>query len=247
VTVVGTRRRAAVALAALVTAWVAVPAAVPLYDGINFPDEPYRYVVPPAGYQKTPKPLSAKGSSPVAESTNSATIYANTDEQAPQVNVVIPNRLLAAPAGARTVTVSVVPLAPDRQPAKGSIDGNLYRVSATADPAGPVAFAPPHGDIASVSDVTMRATTARKPPPSFLYRPQPAQPWRVLKTITSGNDVYSTQFAGFGDYALAFGVVASARHSGNGVQILLSALLLVVLAAAGVVIAVRVSRRRARE
>ncbi|MDX6212740.1 MAG: hypothetical protein QOF82_1827 [Frankiales bacterium] len=246
-TVVGTRRRAALALSALVIAWIAVPAAVPLYDGINFPDEPYRYVVPPAGYQKTPQPLSAKGSSPVADSTNTATIYANTDEQAPQVNVVIPNRLLAAPAGARTVTVSVVPVAPDRQPAKGSIDGNLYRVSATADPAGPVAFAPPQGDLATVSDVTMRATTARKPGPSFLYRPQPAQSWRVLKTFTSGNDVYSTQFAGFGDYALAFGVVASAQHSGDGLQILLSVLLVLVLAAAAIVVGVRVSRRPARE
>jgi hypothetical protein len=247
VTVVGARRRVAVALATLATAWIAVPAAVPLYDGINFPDEPYRYVVPPAGYQKTPKPLSAKGSSSVAESTNQDTIYVNTDEQAPQVNVVIPNRLLAAPATARTVTVSVVPLAPDRQPAKGAIDGNVYRVSAVADPAGPVTFAPPPGDAATASDVTMRATTARKPGPSFLYRPQPSQPWRVLQIFTSGNDVYSTQFAGFGDYALAFGVVASGQHSSNGLQVLLSVLLLVVLLAAGVVVAVRVRRRPSRE
>jgi hypothetical protein len=242
----GAPGRALVAAAALAAAWIAVPAAVPLYDGLNFPDEPYRYVAPPPGYQQTPQALSAKGSSPAAGGTNSRTIYVNTDEQAPQVNVVIPNRLLALPAATRSVTVSVVPLAPDRQPVKGAIDGNVYRVAATTEPAGTATFAPPPGDAASVSLVTMRATTARKPGPSFLYRPAASQPWRVVKIFTAGNDIYRTQFAGFGDYALAFGVVSASGH-GHGGQVLASVLLVIVLLAAGTVVAVRLSRRSSSE
>jgi hypothetical protein len=231
------------ALGALALAWVVAPGAVPLYDGLSFPDEPYRYVVPPAGYQHTPKPLSAKGSSAVNAKTNADTIYVNTDEQAPQVNVVIPGRLLALSADARTVTVNVVPLAPDRQPAKGTIDGNVYRVSAGSDPTATVSFAPPAGDAATASVVTMRATTARKPAPSFIYRATPAQSWRLLTVYTAGNDVYSTQFAGFGDYALAFGVAASSQQGSSGTAILVSVLLGVVLLAVVTVVIVRVSRR----
>jgi hypothetical protein len=238
------RHRLLAALAALGLAWAVAPGAVPLYDGLSFPDEPYRYVAPPAGYQHTPKPLSAKGSSAVDTKSNADTIYVNTDEQAPQVNVVIPRRLLALSTDARTVTVNAAPVAPDRQPAKGTIDGNIYRVTATSDPASTVTFAPPHGDAATASDVTMRATTGRKPGPTFLYRPQPGQAWRVLTVFTSGNDIYSTQFAGFGDYALAFGVVASSQHGSSGIAILVSALLGVVLLAVVTVVIVRLSRRR---
>jgi hypothetical protein len=244
VTAVRGRHRLLAALAALGLAWAVAPGAVPLYDGLNFPDEPYRYVAPPAGYQHTPKPLSAKGSSAVDTKSNADTIYVNTDEQAPQVNVVIPRRLLALSTDARTVTVNAAPVAPDRQPAKGTIDGNIYRVTATSDPASTVTFAPPHGDAATASDVTMRATTGRKPGPSFLYRPQPGQAWRVLTVFTSGNDIYSTQFAGFGDYALAFGVVPSSGHASSGIAILVSVLLGVVLLAVVTVVIVRVSRRR---
>jgi hypothetical protein len=245
VTVDRGRRRLVAALTALGLAWAVAPGAVPLYDGLSLPDEPYRYVAPPAGSQHTAKALSAKGSSAVDAKTNADTIYVNTDEQAPQVNVVIPRRLLALSTAARTVTVSAVPIAPDRQPAKGTIDGNVYRVSATSDPAGTVAFAPPPGDAVTASDVTMRATTAQRPGPSFLYRPQPSQAWRVLTVYTSGNDIYSTQFAGFGDYALAFGVVASTQHGSSVAAILVSVLLAVVLLAAGTVIVVRLSRRSA--
>ena len=237
------RGRLLAAIAALGLAWLTAPGAVPLYDGLNFPDEPYRYVAPPAGYQHTPKALSAQGSGAVDAGSNADTIYVNTDEQAPQVNVVIPGRLLTVSAAARTVTVSAVPLAPDRQPVKGTIDGNVYRVTGSTVPAGPVVFAPPHGDAATASDVTMRATSGRRPGPSFLFRTSPAQPWRVLPIFSSGNDIYSTQFAGFGDYALAFGVVASTSHGTSTTAVLVSVLLAVVLLAVVTVVLVRVRRR----
>jgi hypothetical protein len=239
--VTGRARRLLLAVVALAVAWVAAPGAVPLYDGISVPDEPYRYVAPPAGYRHTAAPLSAKASVAVSDGTNATTLYVNTDEQAPQVAVVIPGRLVTVPAAARSLTVAAVPLAPDRQPAKGTIDGNVYRVSASAG----ASFAPPPGDAASLSQVTMRATTARRPIPTFLYRASAAAAWQPVKTFVAGNDIYTTQFAGFGDYALAFGVTAAAGSGvgvGTGVLVA-SALLAVVLLAAGVVVAVRLSRR----
>lgn len=232
------RTRLLVALASLPAAWLLAPGAVPLYDGISAPDEPYRYVVPPAGYQHTPKPLSAKATVAVAEGSNVSTLYVNTDEFAPQVAIVLPKRLVAVAGSARTVTVSVVPVAPDRQPGKGTIDGNVYRVSVSAG----ATWAPPPGDAVIESQITLRATTGRQPIPSFVHRATPAQPWQVLHTYISGNDIYSTQFAGFGDYALAFGAVTTASR-GSAVPYLVSGLLALVLLAAGVVIAVRLSRR----
>jgi len=239
------RRRLLAAFAALVVVWVAAPGAVPLYDGINFPDEPYRYVVPPAGYQATPKPTSGRGDTQVAEGTNVDTVYVNTDEQAPQINVVIPNRLLKVSASVRTLAVTAVPRAPDRQPSKGKIDGNVYRVTASGAPAGTAVFDPPPGDAASASLVILRATSAKRPAPVFLFRGQPGLAWRVLPTAPYGNDIYRTQFAGFGDYALAFGVVTTTTRGSSAVAIIVSVLLVVILLAGAAVLVVRVRRRRA--
>jgi hypothetical protein len=236
--------RCVAALAALLLAWVVLPGGVPLYDGLNFPDEPNRYVSPPPGYHKTPPPDHASGTSAVTAGRNAATVYVNTDEQAPQVNVVIPDRLLAVSGGATSVTVRADPLAPDRQPSKGKIDSNLYRVTVNASPTGSAEWAPPPGDLASLSRVVMRATSAASPPPAFLYRSAPSLPWKVLATGRIGNDIYSTQFAGFGDYALAFGAVATAPASHLGSYLLIAVPLLVVLLAAVAVLLVR-SRRRA--
>jgi hypothetical protein len=232
------RLRLLVALVALPLAWLVSPGAVPLYDGISTPDEPYRYVVAPAGAHGTPKPLSAKGTVDVAEGSNAATIYVSTGEFAPQVAIVLPGRLVAVSGSAGTVTVSVAPLAPDRQPSKGTIDGNVYRVTASAG----ATWAPPPGDAVTEAQITMRATSARRPIPSFLHRSAPTQPWTALHTFISGNDVYSAQFAGFGDYALAFGVAPTVSHSHTAAY-LLSGLLVLVLLAAGTIVAVRLSRR----
>lgn len=237
------RLRWTAAVAAVALAWIAVPGGVPLYDGINFPDEPYRYVAPPAGYHDTPKPTSASGSSAVESGTNAATIYVDAQEQAPQLSVVIPGRVVAVGRGARTVTVRGVPEAPDRQPSKGSIDGNVYRLTGFGIPDATATFAPPHGDVLQSSMVVMRATSARSPAPVFLYRASPSLAWRPLVTARWGNDIYRTQFAGFGDYALAFGTVAPTHHGSSGGAILVSALLVLVLLAVAAVVVVRFQRR----
>jgi hypothetical protein len=235
--------RCVAALVALIVAWVALPGGVPLYDGLNFPDEPYRYVAPPSGYQKTPAPDHASGTAAAAGGVSAATVYVNTDEQAPQVNVVIFKGQLAVSAGVRSLAVSAVPEAADRQPSKGRIDGNVYRISAAATPAGTVTWAPPPGDAAGLSQVVLRATSAAKPAPVFLHRSGPTLAWTTLPTAPIGNDIYRTQFAGFGDYALAFGVVATAPASHLGTYLLIAVPVLVLLLAAGAVLLVRTRRR----
>jgi hypothetical protein len=228
---------------ALVASWVALPGAVPLFDGINFPDEPYRYVAPPAGYQKTPLPDHASGSTSVTGGISTSTVYVNTDEQAPQVNVVIFKGQLAVAAGVRSVTVSALPEAPDRQPSKGKIDGNVYHVSAVAVPSAAVSWAPPPGDTAALSQIVLRATSAAKPAPVFLYRAAPTLAWRVLSTAPIGNDVYRAQFAGLGEYALAFGVLAPPASSGLPVGLFVAVPVVVtVLVAAIVLLVVRFRR-----
>ena len=54
--VVGAVVRMLVAAALLGLGWLLTPrTAPPLYDGVGFPDEPYRFVVAPAGAPKTTK------------------------------------------------------------------------------------------------------------------------------------------------------------------------------------------------
>ncbi len=235
------------ALGALLVARVLAPAAVPLFDGISFPDEPYRFVAPPPGYRQTPEPTAGHGSSRVDDGTNAVTIYVDTAEQAPQISIVLPGRVIAVGPAGRAVTVAATPLAPDRQPSKGSIDGNVYRVTGAATPSASVSFAPPPGDTADASFMLMRATSAKAPPPVFVYRTAPSVAWRVLPTSRWGNDIYRTRFAGMGDYALAFGASTAKQHKSQALPVTVSALLVVILAAAGAVVAVRVSRRRTRE
>jgi hypothetical protein len=236
--------RGAAAAAALATAWLVIPTAVPLYDGVGFPDEPYRYVVAPSGSAHTPAASTAKATVDVQGGLNASTVYAYSAEQAPQVSVVLPGGMVATSADARSLTVTARPQAPDVQPVKGHVDGNVYAVSAATTPVGTARWAPAAGDAAQTATVTMRATTAKKPAPVFLYRPAAGQPWRTAGGYAVGNDIYSTQFAGFGDYALAFGVTGTAGHKGNATAFWISGALAVVLLAAAVLLTVRLTRRR---
>ena len=244
------------ALLALAAGWLVSPTRTPLYDGVGFPDEPYRFVEPPANYQHTPPPGSGTGTSPVSSGVNLQALYAQSPEQGPQVVVALAPGVLHAPAGASRMTVRVVPEAPDRNPAGGFVDGNVYRVTAKANVSGNVAYPRATGSTGgSESGLTLRATSARQPGPVMIYRASAAAPWIRLRTTKVGTDIYRAAFAGAGDYALAFGLSQPGSSSGASgtntssssgsfpVALVVVVVLLVVLA--GIVVAVRVSRRRA--
>jgi hypothetical protein len=240
------RRRSAfvilVALAALAIGWVVVPPhSVPLYDGIGFPDEPYRYVAPPAGSEHTAPATTATALSDAGDGRNLNPFYANSGETGPQVSVYVGVGVLVVPAGTGPITLTATPLAPDVQPPNARSDGNVYRI--TADVAGTAGEVTVRTERQSAdSTVTMRATTARQPRPSFYFRPRPTDAWQSLDTARVGSDVYRTDLKGFGDYVLAF--TTSQATSGGGsnatfIAIVIAGGIIVVLSGAILVIRLR--------
>jgi hypothetical protein len=262
------------AAAALLAAWLVAPAAVPLYDGIGFPDEPYRFVEPPAGYRTTPPPTKAFGSVPAVtpdgRSANGQDLYAKSAEQGPQVEMYVSKGGLTGPAIARSYRISAVPVAPGRRTAAGPpagggprIDGDVYRVttgcsSLPSTNPGPVPAKAncrvkiiPNGS-RRFAWIALRATSTRRPGPVFLYRPTPSATWQRLPTDRAGNDIYATTLRGDGDYALTFpaaaqspGAKRSSPSSASGGPPTTVIVLVVVLACLAIGIgAIRFTRTR---
>lgn len=237
------RRALAAAALALGLAWLTAPG-VPLYDGIGFPDEPYRYVDRPAGAKATKPPTSALRE--VAASKGAAAFFdAQSHERGPQIDIYATSGALRGSAGVRSFTVRADPIAPGATgPAGGYIDGNIYRIALTSTPAGPVTVAPATTKVSAW--VALRATSSSPGSPIFLYRPNPATAWRDLTPKQTGNDVFATAVVGPGDYALAY--LHKARPGGRGgglpltVIVLSIALGLVLIAVAGI----RIARSRDR-
>ena len=198
-------RLIAAALLALGLAWTLAPAAgPPLYDGLGFPDEPYRFAAPPAGYQKTPAASAA--SYTVGYRPGAAEIYdVASDELGPQVEVIVRQQDLTLPAGSGQLSLRAAPAAVVKQPADGVVWGNVYRVSTTVRGAG-VALRPDgHTD-----QIRLRAPTGPPPTPAIEF--YNGSSWRRLPTTRIGNDLYVAYLAGAGDYALVTDA-ASARVS----------------------------------
>jgi hypothetical protein len=239
-----------VALAALAVAWVMLPPhSVPLYDGIGFPDEPYRYIAPPAGTKHTAPATAAGGSSDAAAGHNLHPFYANSAEIGPQVSVYVGPGVLVVPPGITSVGLTATPLAPDVQPVGARADGNVYRIAAIVG-AGKVA----NGGVSLRTDrqsadstVTLRATTARQPRPSFYFRALPTDAWQSLDTARVGSDIYRTDLKGLGDYVLAFTTSEAGSGSGsNTTFIAIGAAGGIVVVLGAVIVAIRLQRRGAR-
>jgi hypothetical protein len=236
-----------VAGALLALVWLAVPGRhLPLYDGVGFPDEPYRWVVP-TGPITTSPPTSA--STRVAISGGvSADVDARSAEQGPQVAVWVLRGGLQAPAGATSATIRVEPIVPLPAPAGGTLVSNIYRVTAQT-PAGPASLTAGSGQRAAI---VLRAVSAMTPEP-VVQRYADGR-WTALSTHRLGQDVWGAQLTMFGDYALikpgadsatpaAQGSPVSSAGSGNGIRVLLICTGVAVLALALVILAIRRTRR----
>lgn len=282
--------RVALAVAALAAAWLVTPSAVPLYDGVGFPDEPYRYVDPPAGYQTTPPPTRAFGSvpaakiaaggettpapgagptAPAAHSASTRDIGVKSAEYGPQVELYVAKGALTGPAGVRGYQISAIPVAPSGNATGGQvdpdvrIDGDVYRVDINCSsrppggpgpaPAGtncPATIVPP-GSSGSMRAawIALRATSARRPPPVFLYRPAPSAPWRILPTHRGGRDFYTAALLGEGEYALTFSAAprSSSASPSTGARTVTVIVLVAVLAALTALVGgIRLARARQR-
>ena len=194
----GTARLLLVALALLAAAWLANPSrsGPPLYDGVAFPDEPYRYVVAPPGAPATGPPGAAAADIPILRG-KSQTAFVGSNEQGPQVQFVINEGEITAPPGATVVHLRAAPLAPTDQPPDARIWGNVYRLTATSD-TGPAQI---HAAALSTTAIILRAPVGPTPVPVMEYTDGTG--WRQLQLTTIGNDIYSAVIAGGGDYALA--------------------------------------------
>ena len=215
--------------ALLVTAgFLASPGAVPVYDGIGQPDEPYRFVAPPKDGTTTAEPTSAKTTTPVKNGRGTNGMSVSTAEVGPQFSLFLPPQSLAAAQG--PITVTAEPLAPTDQPPGARLDGNVYEVAFEAP--SPVTTT----EQIAIATVYMRATTDKQPPPVLRHRATASDPWTSLKTSRGGQDIYVAAFPGPGQFAVAFN--GTGDDDGGGPPVLwlvLAGLVLVVVLAVLVV------------
>ena len=233
------RARFLAATAALATAWIAVPHAVPLYDGLGVPDEPYRYVSPPAGYQKTPAPSSSTTTLPAANGLSTGDgLYASTKEQSPQFSVFIAAGSIATPPTAKTATITITQQAPTDKTPGGPVDGNVYQVTLLADGA-------PTAKLATSAQDSLvaliRATSAKIANATIYYKPAGGK-WTALPSQRGGTDSFQAYFQGAGQYAVVAGSADGGSSSSHQVLII-GLLVLVVLAMVGAIVLIRLSRR----
>lgn len=213
-------------------AFVLTPHVVPLYDGVGFPDEPYRYVTAQGG---RPAATTAEVSLPVAGGVNTGGLIANSAERGPQVSLFAPPKAFATTGtGPVVVTVEPVPLAGPRPP--GRVDSNVYALTFTS-PDGAVRLVPE----AQQPALTMRAVSSAHTTSEFQYRPSAGIAWRMLPTRRVGEDIFNTPVPGAGEFVLV--QLAGPRRSGGhtGVYAVLGAGLgLLVL----ILVGVRILSRR---
>ena len=200
------RRWVVTSAVALVLAWVLAPAVTPIYDGVGQPDEPYRWVKPPANAKTTKPPTTANATVRVSGGFSAAQ-FANTAEVAPQISLYLPPKALQVPTGATSIAVEVKPLAPAAPlPKDGTILTNVYHLTATAGGQSVAVI----GKGPSEPSLQMRAPTAKQPGPVFEHRT--ATGWQRTRTIRVGVDIYQTQAPVLGDWAL----VQLAKSGGGG-------------------------------
>jgi hypothetical protein len=205
---------AALCLVLLALAWLVTPltATPPLYDGLGFPDEPYRYVTPPPGYRHTLPPSVGEDDGIVFKGVGPQVLLPVSDENGPQAQAGIPGSQLSIPPGTTQLVAKATPTAlTGTNPGDGSVWGNVYRMTVTSD-RGPVAAT---GRPTLDSVINLRAPTAQQPPPVIEYRPQPGAAWRDLHTTRIGNDIYQAPLPGLGDYVLVR-LTESPKRPGTG-------------------------------
>lgn len=228
-------------------AWTVAPApSPPLYDGLTGPAESYRYLSPPPGTAATAAPTSGSTTLAVSNGTSAAG-YLQTSEQPPQAQFLVGGGALAVPAGATSVTLRLEPVpAPAPLPASaGRLDGNTYRVSATADVPGPVTV--------KVGG-TQPTIVLRGPPGSsgaVINRWETGGSWQALHTVPLGGqapDMVAANTDQIGWFAMVLSGSSSPGGGGSGgFPVLAVVLPVAVLALLGAtILAIRLARTRQR-
>jgi hypothetical protein len=179
-------RRLAAGLALVTFGLLLSPSAVPVYDGVGAPDEPYRYV----GRSNAAVPASATTK---VSAGQTGSLLVKSVEQGPQVLLDLAPGAFSATSA--SVTVTATPLAGDGEVVEqGTIDGNVYRLSAT-----PGATLTPDR---ALGFLFLRAAVMTSPDPVVVHRATPTGAWTSVRTVRAGQDILSTPFRELGDYAV---------------------------------------------
>jgi hypothetical protein len=181
------------ALLVLGVGWSIAPhSALPLYDGIGFPDEPYRFVQRPAGAQETKAPTTAHGTASVSGGSN-APLVAASAESAPQISLYIPKGKLTVPAGTSEISLTGTPVKPLPTGKGQYLWSDVYTVSASP---GSTVFKTG----GSQATITLRAASAQRPQPSIAY--YDGNRWHLMPTFAQGRDIYIAELTRFGQFAV---------------------------------------------
>ena len=184
-------RRWLAGLALVIAGWLATPNAVPIYDGVGTPDEPYRY----ANASPAARPETVTRQVPTLPgATQVAAVRVQTSEQGPQLLLDLPAGQLTGITLPSNVTVTVEAREPDGLLPRGAFDGNAYRILTN-----PATRAVTNRE----GFVFLRAAVMTQPAPIIVHRAIPGGPWQELTTQRAGRDIVAANLAGLGDYAVA--------------------------------------------
>ncbi|MDX6273394.1 MAG: hypothetical protein QOJ92_604 [Frankiales bacterium] len=223
---VAQRARWPLVLCLLGLGWLLSPDVVPIYDGLTFPQDPYRYV------GATPTPTTARATVSLRAGTNPGGVILNSAERGPQVQLYVAANALRAGASSSAVDLSVTPEAMTGSTTPDAPASNVYRFA--APPA--VTLTDNHAPI----QVTLRAAV-HKSPPVMYYRSGPTDRWQRLATRGLGHASFNATAPGFGDYVLVRGTGSGAASDAR-VFVVVGMLLVVSLVSS----ALLVLRRRGR-
>ena len=190
------RRWAGLSVLILAAVWLLAPGRqLPLYDGVGFPDEPYRWVIPPAGAVHTGPATDFVTDVTVTATGNADDIRTQTGEQGPQAALwILPGGLSAT--GATTVTLRAEPVPPTTPPTDGTFYSNVYRISA-ASPRGPATLS---ASVTPAAAVFLRGPQASTTQP--VLEVLHGTSWTRLDTQRTGQDIWGGYITAFGDFAL---------------------------------------------
>jgi hypothetical protein len=223
----------AAALPLLMLAWLLDPSAPPLYDSLQGPVGPYKYLNPPAGSGPQHRnPLPGITVQKVSNGRFSETLV-RTPEKVPQAILELGDGAVKVPHGITSVTLSARPVPPPGPISNGDLDGNVYLFGAKGSNGESLILDPKVGGL-----LELRKTGKELNAHMDIYR---GGSWVPLSTLTFVNANYlATDAKSFGYYALVTPRRGNAFLS-HYLALLIAALVVLVLVIAAL-IALRISR-----
>jgi len=220
----------------IAVAWMLPLRSPPLYDGLEAPAEPYRYLQPGPGLPSTGAPSTAHETLPVQGSAELKSAV-STGEMPPQAQLFVSPQEFVLPARATAVDVAITPVPAPAPVPQGRIAGNVYRIAATAEDR-PLALR--HG---AQLGVLLRSPAGLGAPTLELFD---AGRWTRLATralTTVAPDLYGASLTELGDVALVVAAAPPANGSPVPPAAIAGAAAAALLAAGTILLRARARRR----